>query len=159
MDMSHKGKRGGAMADLLIPLVPPDEGEPPPVEPLAAWVSVASGSPDACLVLDDRGRVAGCSDPAAEMLGEASLEMRGRSLVGEVIAIIDFRAQAGPGDLYALRIPPLLALASEMPARGLLRVRHGDGRHVTLDAVSAPLHASSGRLAGSVSFLAAIAGT
>ena len=148
------------MAYLLIPLVRAEDSAPPnPVEPLAAWVAVTSGSPDACLILDDRGRVAGCSVPAAEMLGEGLDQMRGRSLVGEVIDVVDFSAQAGPGDHYALRIPPLLALASEMPARGLLRVRHGDGRHVTIDAVSAPLHAPGGRLAGSVSFLAAIATT
>jgi hypothetical protein len=83
--------------------------------------------------------------------------MRGRVLVGDVIEVVDFSAHAGPGDSYALRIPPLLALASEMPARGLLRVRHGDGRRVTLDAVSAPLHGLNGHLAGSVSFLAAVA--
>jgi PAS domain-containing protein len=144
------------VAYLLIPLVRTESSEPAVIEPLAAWVSVASASPDACLVLDDRGRVAGCSRPAAELLGEGPEQMRGRSLVGDVIDVVDFSAQAGPGDHYALRIPPLLALASEMPARGLLRVRHGDGRHVTLDAVSAPVHEPGGRLAGSVSFLAAI---
>src|SRR5436305_893124 len=108
------------MAYLLIPLVSATDAQPQAVEPLAAWVAVASGSPDACLVLDDRGRVAGCSGPAADLLGEESDQMRGRSLVGDVIDIVDFSAQAGPGDHYALRIPPLLALASEMPARGLL---------------------------------------
>src|SRR3954468_15413896 len=144
------------MAYLLIPLLPADDDPQVEVEPLAAWVGVTTAAPDACLVLDDRGRVAGCSKPAAELLGEGPEEMRGRTLVGDVIDVVDFSAQAGPGDHYALRIPPLLALASEMPARGLLRVRHGDGRHVTLDAVSAPLHASSGRLAGSVSFLAPV---
>jgi PAS domain-containing protein len=144
------------MAYLLIPLVPATDELPGPPEPLAAWVAVASGSPDACLVLDHRGRVAGCSEPAAELLGESTLDMRGRVLVGDVIHVVDFSAQAGPGDSYASRIPPLLALQSEMPARGLLRVRHLDGRHVTLDAVSAPLHAPGGELAGSVSFLAAV---
>ncbi len=147
------------MAYLLIPLVAAADDEPAPVEPLGAWVAVASASPDACLVLDDRGRVAACSSPAAALLGEPPETMHGRSLVGEVIDVVDFSAQAGPGDHYALRIPPLLALASEMPARGLVRVRHSDGRHVTIDAVSAPLHSTAGRLAGSVSFLAAIAMT
>ena len=144
------------MAYLLIPLVRSEDEAPAVIEPLAAWVSVTSASPDACLVLDDRGRVAGCSGPAAELLGEPQDLMRGRPLVGDVIDVVDFSAQAGPGDHYALRIPPLLALASEMPARGLLRVRHSDGRHVTIDAVSAPVHETGGRLAGSVSFLAAI---
>ena len=144
------------MTYLLIPLVKAEEELPTVIEPLAAWVAVASASPDPCLVLDDRGRVAGCSAPAAELLGEPRDQMRGRPLVGDVIDVVDFSAQAGPGDHYALRIPPLLALASEMPARGLLRVRHSDGRHVTIDAVSAPVHATGGRLAGSVSFLAAI---
>jgi PAS domain-containing protein len=146
------------MAYLIIPLVPATECEPAPaVEPLAAWVAVAAGSPDACLVLDDRGRVAGCSEPAAELLGELSARMLGRPLVGDVIELVDFSANAGPGDSYALRIPPLLALTSERPTRGLLRVRHGDGRRVTLDAVSAPVHAPGGALAGSVSFLTAVA--
>jgi PAS domain-containing protein len=148
------------MAYLLIPLVPADEQAQVPengtAEPLAAWVAVASASTDACLVLDHRGRILGCSQHAAELLGEPRNGMRGRSLVGDVIHVVDFSAQAGPGDSYAMRIPPLLALTSEMPARGLLRVRHGDGRHVTLDAVSAPLHAPAGVLAGSVSFLAAV---
>ena len=146
---------------LLLPLVPAtDELEADPVsglDPLAAWVSVASASPDACLVLDHRGRVAACSEPAAALLGEPTTTMHGRTLVGDVIHIVDFSAQAGPGDAYAMRIPPLLALASEMPARGLVRVRHADGRHVTLDAVSAPVHGNGGVLAGSVSFLAAVA--
>src|SRR4051794_24289532 len=153
------------MAYLLIPLVPCTEHEPPvaaadlvppSTEPLAAWVAVASASPDACLVLDEHGRVAGCSEPAAQLLGEQRSQMRGRPLVGDVIQVVDFSAQAGPGDSYAQRIPPLLALASEMPARGLVRVRHGDGRHITIDAVSAPLHGPAGHLAGSVSFLAAV---
>ena len=147
------------MAHLLIPLVsvPPAQlADPDLPEPLAAWVAVASGSPDACLILDHRGRVAGCSEPAAELLGESTQGMRGRVLVGDVIEVVDFSAQAGPGDSYALRIPPLLALASELPARGLLRVRHGDGRRITLDAVSAPLHGANGHVAGSVSFLAAV---
>ena len=161
------------MAYLLIPLVPeppepverngggansrPADLDPELTEPLAAWVWVASASTDACLVLDHRGRVAGCSQPAAALLGESTVNMRGRVLVGDVIDVVDFSAQAGPGDSYAFRIPPLLALASEMPARGLLRLRHGDGRRITLDAVSAPLHNEQGHVAGSVSFLAAVA--
>jgi PAS domain-containing protein len=148
------------VAYLLIPLVPAPDESPLDVdvpEPLAAWVAVASGSPDACLVLDHRGRVAGCSERAAELLGASTELMQGRALVGDVIDVVDFSAQAGPGDFYASRIPPLLALASEMPARGLLRVRHGDGRRVTLDAIAAPLHGPSGDVAGSMSFLAAVA--
>ncbi|MDX6286091.1 MAG: hypothetical protein QOG53_1576 [Frankiales bacterium] len=90
------------------------------------------------------------------MLGDSMHRMRGRVLVGDVIEVVDFSAQAGPGDAYAFRIPPLLALASEMPSRGLLRVRHGDGRRITIDAVSAPLHGPNGHVAGSVSFLAAV---
>jgi PAS domain-containing protein len=145
------------MAYLLIPLVQAANHESQTLfEPLAAWVAVASASCDACLVLDEHGRVAGCSERAAELLGEPRDGMRGRALLDDIIDVIDFSAQARPGHHYALRIPPLLALASEMPARGLLRVRHGDGRHVTLDAVSAPVHAPGGQLAGSVSFLAAV---
>jgi PAS domain-containing protein len=145
------------LAYLLIPLVPIEEQPDFDDEPLAAWVGVASASTDACLILDNRGRVAACSRPAARLLGEPSERMRGRLLVGDVIDVVDFSAQAGPGNHYAPRIPPLLALSSEQPARGLLRVRHGDGTHVTIDAVSAPLHSPTGQLAGSVSFLVAVA--
>ena len=144
------------MAYLLIPLVEGARAQTNDVEPLAAWVAVANGATDACLILDDRGRVAGCSEPAAELLGESRNRMVGRVLVGDVIEIVDFSAEAGPGDSYALRIPPLLALTAELPTRGLLRVRHGNGRRVTLDAVSAPVHGPGGALAGSVSFLSAI---
>lgn len=146
------------MAYLVIPLVPaPEVRDSAAPEPLAAWVAVANGATDACLVLDDRGRVAGCSEEAAQLLGYSRARMVGRVLVGDVIDVIDFSAAGGPGDSYALRIPPLLALSAEMPTRGLLRVRHGDGRRVTLDAIAAPVHAPSGVLAGSVSFLSAIA--
>jgi hypothetical protein len=91
------------------------------------------------------------------MFGELRSRILGRILVGDVIELVDFSAEAGPGDSYALRIPPLMALTSELPSRGLLRVRHASGRRVTLDAVSAPVHGPNGALAGSVSFLAAIA--
>jgi PAS domain-containing protein len=144
------------VAYLLIPLVRGARARTNDVEPLASWVAVANGATDACLILDDRGRVAGCSEPAADLLGESRSRMVGRVLVGDVIEIVDFSADAGPGDSYALRIPPLLALTSELPTRGLLRVRHGNGRRVTLDAVSAPVHGPGGVLAGSVSFLSAI---
>lgn len=145
------------MAYLLIPLVPaPEVRDPHSPEPLASWVAVANGATDACLVLDDRGRVAGVSEPCAELLGELRSRILGRILVGDVIELVDFSAEAGPGDSYALRIPPLMALTSEMPSRGLLRVRHSNGNRVTLDAVSAPVHAPGGALAGSVSFLSAL---
>src|SRR5689334_16073682 len=84
---------GGAMAYLLIPLTSADDN--PPVielEPLAAWVAVATASADPCLILDDRGRVAGCSKPAAELLGEGPDQMCGRTLVGDVIDVVDFSA-------------------------------------------------------------------
>lgn len=145
------------MARLVIPLVPVAAAEPASgEEPLAAWVAVVQASPDACLVLDARGRVAGVSARAADLLGEPADAMVGRVLVGDVIEVVDFTREAGPGDSYALRIAPLMALTSELPTRGLLRVRHGNGERVTIDAVSAPLHAPGGRLLGSMSFLCAI---
>ena len=173
--------RGGPVAYLLIPLrrlepahalaagtVPGMErprvatadpvdqaGEGP--DPLAAWMRVASASAEACLVLDDQGRVAAVSAHAAALLGEHADRMVGRDLLDEVLDVVDFTDEAGPGEHYAERIPPLLSLSRDVLTRGLLRVRRPDGLRLTLDAVAAPVHSRSGSaVVGSVTFLATI---
>jgi hypothetical protein len=72
-----------------------------------------------------------------------------------VVNLVDFHG--GPaGAVYVDRLAPLLALAGNTLARGLLRVRFPDDTTRTLDAVAAPLHAPNGDVAGTIAFLAAI---
>lgn len=125
----------------------------PVADALARWVAVASASPDACIVVDHSGRVAAVSANAAALLGEAPAAMVGRGLVDGVLELVDFSDEAGPGDR---RIPPLLALTSDVLTRGLLRIRRSDGRRLTIDAVAAPLHAGGGRVVGALAFLAVV---
>lgn len=149
------------MSRLLLPLVPlaaPAPATPPPGDQdgLAAWVAAVSAAVEPCLVLTATGRVAAASSAVAELFGRATTEVVGRSLVDDVISLIDFTAAGGAGDDYVDRIPPLLVLRSGAPARGLLRIRREDGSQLTMDAVAAPLRDSGGEIAGSVSFLAAV---
>ncbi|MDQ6648706.1 MAG: PAS domain-containing protein [Actinomycetota bacterium] len=126
-------------------------------DPLADWMRVATASADACLVVDERGRVAAVSAPAAELLGEHADRMVGRDLLEEVLDVVDFTDEGGPGEHYAERIPPLLSVSRNVLTRGLLRVRRPDGQRLTLDAVAAPVHGRSGSaVVGSVTFLATI---
>lgn len=127
---------------------------------LAGWAHVVATSVDACLLVDARGRMVAVSAAAAQLLADATPdEMVGRHLLDGVLHFTDFEpaSRETRGATYTDRIPPLLALASEGPARGLLRVscRRGDVR--TVDALAAPLHDGGGALAGAVAFLSAVA--
>jgi len=127
---------------------------------LAGWAHVISTSPDACLLVDARGRVLAASFAAAELLGDVTPdEMVGRHLLDGILHFADFDAGTRGNDrgpAYADRIPPLLAVATEAPARGLLRItaRNGDIRMV--DALASPVHDPSGLVLGAVSFVHAL---
>jgi PAS domain-containing protein len=145
------------MSYLLIPLVQRPLPELVPLrETLRAWVSVVATSPDACLVLDRGGRVAGLSASAAALVGEQPVDVVGRRLVGDVFLIIDFSSAAEPVGDHAL-VPSTQALQADVLSRGLVRLRRNDGVTVTVDCVAAPLHAADGSIVGSLTFFAKLA--
>jgi len=124
---------------------------------LAGWAHVISTSPDACLLVDARGYVLAASFAAAELLGDVTPdEMVGRHLLDGILAFADFDAGKrghDRGPAYADRIPPLLAVATEAPARGLLRITARSGEIRMVDALAAPVHDPSGTVLGAVSFV------
>jgi PAS domain-containing protein len=149
--------RKDGMSYLLIPLVQRPLPELVPLrETLRAWVSVVATSPDACLVLDREGRVAGLSTSAAALVGEQAVDVVGRRLVGDVFLIIDFSSAAEPVGDHAL-VPATQALQADVLSRGLVRLRRNDGVTVTVDCVAAPLHAADGSVVGSLTFFAKLA--
>lgn len=149
------GVNGEDAPRLIIPLVRLEHAEPaaPAGESIMSWVALAARAADIVVVLDPTGRVLGVSRAAAELIGCSGPDLVvGRHLL-EVLDLVDFNPTPGDASLYADRIAPLLAIASNALARGLLRLRTG-GQTVTLDAIAAPIHEQSGRLAGAVAFLA-----
>ena len=127
---------------------------------LAGWAHVIATSPDGCLLIDVHGRVLAASFTAAELLGDVTPdEMVGRHLLDGILHYADFdsgKRGHDRGPASADRIPPLLAVATEAPARGLLRItaRSGDIRMV--DAMAAPVHDPAGAVLGAVSFVSAL---
>jgi PAS domain-containing protein len=128
-----------------------------PGDAVADWAGLAGRSADLVVVLDVGGRVCAVSSAAAELVGDPDpANTVGRHLL-DVLDLVDFNPMPGDASMYADRIPPLLALASNALSRGLLRIRTA-GRTETLDAIAAPLHDSSGALVGAVAFLARLGG-
>jgi PAS domain-containing protein len=128
-----------------------------PSEVALAWARLAAGSADLVVALDGGGRVLAVSPSAAQLIaGPGGDRVAGRHLL-DVLDLVDFNPTPGDASMYADRIPPLLAIASNALSRGLLRVRTR-GRTVTLDAVAAPLHDASGALVGAVCFLTSLTG-
>ncbi|MFL6138897.1 MAG: PAS domain-containing protein [Frankiaceae bacterium] len=164
------GVEGDDTPRLIIPLIrlsegastgPVDPAEPGVAaapddiadDPVAGWAKLAADSADLVVVLDATGSVLAVSAAAADLFADVGVDqITGRHLL-DVLDLVDFNPTPGDASMYADRIPPLLAIASNALSRGLLRVRTG-GLTVTLDAVAAPVHDRSGALAGVVAFLA-----
>ena len=127
---------------------------------LAGWAHVIATSPDGCLLVDVRGRVLAASFAAAELLGDVTPdELVGRHLLDGILQFADFDAGKrghDRGPAYADRIPPLLAVATEAPARGLLRITSRSGEIRMIDALAAPVHDPAGAVLGAVSFVSAL---
>jgi PAS domain-containing protein len=107
-------------------------------------------------VLDDDCRVVGISAAAAELFGKPADAVLGRSLVDEVLRVVDFTDAAGSGEAYSRSIPPVAALRDDHLSRGLLRLARPTGDRVTLDAVAAPIHGSDAQVVGSITFFASL---
>ncbi|MEU8000579.1 hypothetical protein AB0B66_05320 [Catellatospora sp. NPDC049111] len=131
--------------------------EPIAVDPLHSWSVPVSSAEESCLVIDAAGLIVAASSSWVRLLSvEHHTELAGRD-VREVLCLIDFTAAGNElGEAEREQIPPLLALTSKRPARGLLRVRGPqDTPSRTLDAVATPLW-QSGQVVGSLSFFAAV---
>lgn len=119
---------------------------------LADWVAHVAGCADRVFLLDRAGRFVAASASAAALVGAMPpTDLAGRPVL-ECLRLVDFGSPSGDGRLYANRIAPLLALASDAPNRGLLRLRGAD-RVVTVDVVAVPLHDRAGGLVGVLTFL------
>jgi len=126
-----------------------------PENGLAHWVTVATASCDACLVVDAGGVVAAVSKPAADMLGSQPERMVGHSL-DEALRLVDFIHAGIEAQGAARRIPPLIALAEDSLSRGVIRLQRPDGERMLIDAVAAPIHDAARRPVGAVAFLASV---
>ncbi len=131
--------------------------EPIAADPLHSWSAPVTTAEESCLVIDAGGIIIAASTAWTRLLSlEPPSELTG-SHVLDVLCLIDFTAAGNElGEAEREQIPPLLALTSKRPARGLLRVRGREGAGSrTLDAVATPLW-QSGQVAGSLSFFAAV---
>jgi PAS domain S-box-containing protein len=146
----------GQMSRLVIPLVRlPEQRRSRGSEVLEPWCKLVEESAEPCFVLDQSGAVAAASTAAAQMLGEYGPDQVVGHHLLDVVDLIDFHG--GPaGAVYTDRLAPLLAMAGDVLARGLIRVRFPDGSTRTLDAVAAPLHDAAGEAVGAIAFLASI---
>lgn len=106
-------------------------------EGLVAWAARVREAEEACLLLDDQGRVAAMSREGGALLGLHPSASVGALLLDLVLAV-DFTAAAVPLPDPAPKVPPLRALASGSLARGLVRVRRGE-LLATYDVVGVPV--------------------
>lgn len=129
----------------------------PSADPLAAWIITVAAAEESCLVIDRHGIVAATS-PSFPSLLHQDHDLVGRHLSDpDVLPLIDFTAAGNElGAAERDQIPPLLALTSGRPARGLMRLRGpaGSGPR-TLDAIATALH-HRGLIIGSLSFFATV---
>lgn len=134
---------GGPTTTLVLPLRVLDRRRVEPVR----WRATVDGSTEAVLLLDDSGRLLALSAAAAELLGLRRPDAVGRRLT-ELVAPAGPGADpsgAGPsgGPDPAHALPPLRALATGAPARGLVRL---GGGQVALDVLAVPLGGRAGVL-------------
>lgn len=108
-----------------------------PPQARSAWLLAVRTAVEACLLLDADGRICAASAAAAKLLDGVPDAIGAK--FADLVSSVDFTSGAAP-DLEPERsMPPLRALATGGLARGLMRVRVGDGTLVTYDVVAVPL--------------------
>ncbi len=126
-------------------------------DPLERWAASLTTAEESCLVIDAAGIIVAASASCARLfcLSQPS-ELTGRHMLDhEVLYLIDFTAAGNElGESEREQIPPMLALTSGRLARGLMRVRSGEGS-LTLDSIATPLR-QDGEVVGSLSFFAVV---
>lgn len=137
------------------PTAPPPNQES---DSFALWSNAVSLAAEPCLLIDVTTIIVAVSPSCCTLLGlPAPAEVVNRPLRAGQLRLLDFTAARGAlPEPEVDKIPPLLALCSARPARGLLRVcgRPG-GSDTTVDAVATPL-SRDGVLAGSLTFFAVV---
>lgn len=113
---------------------------------IAAWAERVTEAQETVLVLNDRGRVVAISTGAALALNLDLSSCLGRPLL-ELVTVVDFTETGVPVEDPDVQLPPLKALRSQSMARGLVRLRLGQGVLTTYDCVGVPLAGGSGVLA------------
>ncbi len=133
----------------LSPLAPADAG----ADPLERWAASVAGAEESCVLIEASGIIYAASRAFSRMfgLGQPS-ELLGQHLL-DVLYLVDFTAAGNElGEADVEQVPPLLAISSGRPARGVMRVRMGADRE-TVDAVATAVR-RGGEVVGSLSFFA-----
>lgn len=100
------------------------------------------------------GLVAAASAAAVELLGARLAQVIGVPLLAGPVQQLDFGSGRPTQAGAACADPVRQALNADTLARALVRIRRADARVLTLDVISAPLHAPDGHtVIGAVTFL------
>ena len=113
---------------------------------VAAWAPRIREAEEACLLLDEHGRVVALSTGCALALTIDPVSGVGHPLV-DLLEVVDFSATGVPVEDPADQLPPLKALRMGSLARALIRLRLGRTVTVTYDVVGVPLAGGAGALA------------
>lgn len=141
--------------------VPGEVADPTALEPMSnvdRWAMTVASAVEPCLVINRAAVIVAVSAACCELLGlDEPAHAVGRPLIGETLRLIDFTAVRGTlSDIDIEKIPPLLAMSSERPARGLMRVLSAGGPgDVTVDAIATPL-SDAGTVQGTLTFFARV---
>jgi hypothetical protein len=113
---------------------------------VAAWAPRIREAEEACLLLDENGRLVALSTGCALALTIDPVSGVGQPLV-DLVEMVDFSATGLRVEDPEVQLPPLKALRTDSLARGLVRLRLGKTVTVTYDVVGVPLAGGVGALA------------
>jgi PAS domain-containing protein len=126
---------------------------------LDRWITTVLAAAEPCLVIDAQTTILAVSESAGDLLGLGKpAEAVGQPLLsGGALRLIDFTASGGELPKPEVeKIPPLLAIRSGRPARGLMRLRSESGEApLTVDAIATPL-VEAEQVVASLTFFSAV---
>jgi hypothetical protein len=126
---------------------------------LERWANAVTTAAEPCLIIDSETMILAISPSCGELLALGKpAEAIGQPLLDSgVLRLIDFTAAGGELARPEIeRIPPVLAIRSGRPARGLMRVQADPAYPaVTIDAIATPLTESE-QVVASLTFFSAV---
>jgi hypothetical protein len=126
---------------------------------LERWATAVTTAAEPCLIIDSETMILAISSSCGELLGLGKpAEAIGQPLLDSgVLRLIDFTAAGGELARPEIeKIPPVLAIRSGRPARGLMRVQADPAyAAVTIDAIATPLTESE-QVVASLTFFSAV---